>query len=566
MENFIDFIKQCDYFGVGLYFNYKSNKKYKSILGGVIFILFIIISITYSIISVIQFILNRPLTITYYNKELQKTDTYSFSQLKTGLAFKTSCDDINETNYDIDKLFTINMVFCKTERINGQRIKTQIQIPLRSCTYNDFYNEVNESMDLDGVTGNYLCPDTNNFNLSGIYVDEVFEYFEITLNLSNSIDNETITKLLYEKECKLSYYFSDYAIDLNNKSNPIHLYVNQNFIQLSPVELKKVNLFFNIIELTSYENLFFNMAVKKEYGAFAKSENYGLYKGDNRYVKKNSGYGNYAKIYVRVDSSRNIFQRRYQQLTDLFANVSSPLSLLLMFLFIIMTYLNNIFVVNSVIKTIYKTRQVDFERKKKFREIFKKKVSIEIYENIERLGSKKDVNSQHPSKDSSDVKIYNSMRKSRRSSFINESAAIDRKVPKIKKLINKLILNSICSFFPCAKNMNWEFKITKGLAASFYEQLDIYNYLKHLQMIKIISYITLNRNEFYLVRHLSNPSISWKNKDIYQLTTDKMTNIDDRIDDFWNIFEKLLNKKKKTNREQKICKLISSDINNILEN
>ena len=113
--------------------------------------------------------------------------------------------------------------------------------------------------------------------------------------------------------------------------------------------------------------------------------------------------------------------------------------------------------------------------------------------------------------------------------------------------------------------MNWEFKITSGLTKSFYEQMDIYNYLKHLQMIKIISYITLDRNEFYLVRHLSNPSISWGNKDFYQLTTDKMTNIDNGINDFWNTFEQLLAKKKKTSKERKICKLISSDINNILE-
>ena len=569
MEHLIYFIKQCDYFGVGLTFNYRSNKKYKSIFGGITFILFVITSTTYSIVSVAQFILHRPLTVIYYKKKLPKTDTYSLHQLKTGLAFKATCDNLENNDYDINKLFSLNMVFCKTERINGERIKNRTNIPLKICEHSDFYNEVDETMDLDGVTGDYFCPEKSDLNLSGDYVDTLFEYFEITLSISNDSDNETVSKLLSENECKLSYYFTDYAIDVNNKLNPVRIYLNQNFIQLSPVEYKKSNLFFNIIELTSYESYMFNGAIHKKYGAHSKSEFYELYKGENRYEKKSSEYGNYAKIYVRVDSSKSVFERRYQQLNELFADVSSLLSCILMFLFLIMTYLNNIFVVNSVIKTIYRTRQEDFDRKQKFREVFKKKVSNQLHESIKREESKKSIRSQQQkNNDSSEIKIYNvipRLRKLARNQSLNESAAIDRKVPKIKKLINKLILNSICKFFPCAKNFDWEFKIIQGLTTSFYEQLDIYNYLKHLQMIKIISYINLNRDEFYLVRHLSNPSISWANKDFYQLTTDKMANIDNTISDFWNVFERLLNKQKKTNRERKICKLISSDINNILE-
>ena len=240
-----------------------------------------------------------------------------------------------------------------------------------------------------------------------------------------------------------------------------------------------------------------------------------------------------------------------------------------MVLFLIVTYLNNIFVVNSVIKTIYRTRQEDFERKQKFREVFKKKLSGQISDSIETKGSKRNENSQQiMNKDSFDVKsldIMPRLQKLARNSSLNESAAIDKKVPKIKKLINKLILNSICKFFPCVKNMNWEFKITSGLTASFYEQLDIYNYLKHLQMIKIISYITMHSSEFYLVQYLSNPSISLGNRDFYQLTTDKKNSLQrTKMDNFWKSFQRLLNKKHKSRREKKICRLICSDINNIL--
>ena len=568
MENIKNFLRKCDYFGVGLTFNYKSEKKYKSAFGGIIFIIFIIISIAYSIISIVQYAIDRPVTVIYYNKELLKYDIYSLSELKTGIAVKAVCDNADTNIYDIQKLFNVEMKHTKIERINGERIKTYTNIPLKKCEYSDFYNLLNSELDDSGVIDNYLCPEKSNLTLSGFYLDDTFEYFEITVSIANDSQNETLEKLLYDTECKVDYLFTDYAIDVNDKSNPVRIFLNENFILLSPTQYGKLNLYFNIIEFTSYEGYVFSLSNKKIYGGQSKSEKYELYKGEKRYEIKSSDYQKYAKIYIRIDSSRNIFERRYQKVTELFADISSPLSCILMVLFFIITYLNNIFVVNSVIETIYRTRQEDFGRKQSFREILKKKVSLKIFENLEGEKNNKSENSRlDVSKDVSNVKIYNKSPrlKLERKTPINEKLSIDKKVPKIKRLINKLILNSICHIFPCSKKMDAEFKIINGLTLSFYEQLDIYNYLKQLQMIKIICYITLNSREFYLIKHLANPSISWENKDFYQLTTDKLTNIDNnKMDDFWKIFEELLNKRNKNSKEKKICNFICADIHNIL--
>ena len=129
----------------------------------------------------------------------------------------------------------------------------------------------------------------------------------------------------------------------------------------------------------------------------------------------------------------------------------------------------------------------------------------------------------------------------RRTSAFREESPINSKIPKIKKIINKLIWNSICNIFPCCKKNDLGFKIIELLTTSFYEQLDIYNYLKHLQMIKIISYITMHSSEFYLVQYLSNPSISLGNRDFYQLTTDKKNSLQrTKMDNFWKSFQRLL--------------------------
>ena len=568
MDDIKNLIRRCDYFGVGISFSYRTEKKYKSLFGGIIFLIFVIGSIAYSIVSLIQYVIDRPITVIYYKKELPKYDIYSLYELKTGIALKATCDNVDTNIYDIQKLLNIQMIHTKYERINEQRIKTETIIPLKKCEYSDFYNLLNSDLENNGLINDFLCFEKNNFTLSGFYLDKIFEYFEITVSIANESQNETLTKLLYNSECKISYFFTDYAIDVNNKSNPFRIYLNENFLPISPVQYKKLNLYFNIIEFSSYESHIFDLPINKKYGGHSKTESYELYEGENRYETKTTDYQKYAKIYIRVDSSRSIFERRYQKLTHLFASISSFLSCILMVLFFIITNLNNIFVINSVIKTIYRTRQEDFYRKQKFREVVKKRVSLKLIENLEEEKKNKSEDSKEEiNKDNSNIKIYNKSPKLNieHGTSINARAAIDKKIPKIKKLINKLIFNFICHVFPWSKKMDWEYKIIHGLTLSFYDQLDIYNYLKHLQMIKIISYITLNSREFYLIKHLSNPSISWGNKDFYQLTTDKMANIDNKMNDFWNIFEELLNKKNKNSREKKICNLICTDIHNILE-
>ena len=75
----------------------------------------------------------------------------------------------------------------------------------------------------------------------------------------------------------------------------------------------------------------------------------------------------------------------------------------------------------------------------------------------------------------------------------------------------------------------------------------------------------MHSSEYYLVQYLANPNISLGNRDYYQLSTDRKNSLQTiKINDFWRNFQKLLNKKSKNGREKKICKLICSDINNIL--
>ena len=558
------YVKQCDYFGVRLTFNYQSEKKYKSVWGGILFLLFILLSIIYSIISIIQFIIERPITAIYFKKKIPKTDVFNLSEYKTGIAFKIECDDIDLNIYELLKLLSIKMEFRSTELKDGKRIKNRTTIPLRKCNYNDFYNLLNDSMDEHDLLNNSLCPEINNFNITGSYLDKLFQYYEILLSIKNDSQNETVTKFLSENECKFSYFFTDHGIDVNNKTNPIKVFLNEKFIQLSHVEYKKTNLYFNIINFSSYENFIFNFRLGKKYGTFSDKETYELYKGENRYETKIIDYGYYAKIYLRVDNSRIILERRFQKLTELFANISSPLSFILIVLFFLMSHFNNLLFVDSVLKTIYRTRQEDFECKKILKEAITNRKEANLTNsdlgnsNILNLNR----NLRHNSINSSKSKIltFTPRLNLEEDKQKIKNPPYSKNIKILKELLNKLIKNTICRFVPCSK-MNREDKMVNSLLKSLYEQLDIYNYLRHLQMIKLISYITLHSKELFLFKYLSNPSIIIGDKDFYQLSMDLKANLKiSNNDDFKNKLQQFLIKKNKNSRERKIFNLICGDV------
>ena len=423
-------------------------------------------------------------------------------------------------------------------------------------------------MDEHDLINNSLCPEKNDFNISGNYLDKLFEYYEISLTIINDSQKEELTKLLNEKECKLSYFFTDHGIDVNNKTQPVTPFMNEKFIQLSPVEYKKMNLYINIIDFLSYEDFIFNFGREKKYGSYSDKENYEIFKGENRYETKVDDYQYYAKIYIRLDNTRTIIERRYQKLTELFADISSPLSVILIVLFFLMTHLNNLLFVDSVLRTIYKTRQEDFECKKILRETFnerKKSRDFTNYgppRNIDVLNLNSNQGHGHNnSVNSSKSKILTLgprlnleiNRQKRKSTPINDNIKI------LTQFVNKLIKNSVCRFVPCSK-MNSEDKMVNTLLKSFYEQLDIYNYLRHLQMIKLIGYITLHSKELFLMKYLSNPSIIIGDKDFYQLSMDLKANLQiSNNDDFKKKFQNFLIKRHKNNREKKILKLICGD-------
>ncbi len=150
---------------------------------------------------------------------------------------------------------------------------------------------------------------------------------------------------------------------------------------------------------------------------------------------------------------------------------------------------------------------------------------------------------------------------------LNKDMKVFRQVPKIKKVMSQLLTNSICI---CCHSNNEESKILEEINDNFYEQFDVFNYLKINQRIKLINYLLLNEDQRFFLETLAKPTLNIKKgDDLYHLLTNNekeklKEDENEQTNKFWNKFIDLENKPDKTEEENKLYYLICAYIISII--
>ena len=356
----ITFIKLFDYFGTNFTFKYKAYESYKSLLGGIIFIIFLISVVTYSIITLIIFFKKEKVTINYYDSQLSITDSISFHNFSYGIGFLGRCDN-DEANTLFNQLFNYQFNYVKATKNNMSQKKERYSIKTHLCTYSDFYNKSTDTLDLMGVTGIYLCPDYLNNTIGGTYTDEHFDYFEITLS-SNYTDEdyyEQYYNLLTYNDCKFHLFFPITSFNMNNYSTPFKYDLFDLFLQLNPIYFYKRDVFFKLQRFRSFQNIIFDTFQTNYYLDYSSFNDYNLFKSSDRFKKKIPDYEKFVRIYLRVDSKRTHISRDYDKISMLIAGISSLFSTIFLFVQIIIKYINRFYAYNSIIRKIFKFNSIE---------------------------------------------------------------------------------------------------------------------------------------------------------------------------------------------------------------
>ena len=339
-------------------------------------ILFCILVITFGVYYFIPFVKRQNLNIIYYTMNIPKTEQIRFKDSKAAFAIGLDCE--TKGRFKAEDIFTLESTYINyIKELNGTYHKEKLPQSSHKCKYEDFYNNYNNSFDYLKLK-NYECLDSYEQNLEGIYSDQIFSYYEFSVNAIKDTDEtfNNIDEYLSENDCKLQIVYTDITIDLSNYKEPIKPFLNSFFIQINPTLFIKRNVFFMNQYLYDDDSIIAVVSGKEEPNQketlFSRYEEYSLYIGLNREINRPASYNNYAKIYMRADLKKTDIRRTYQKITEFYADASSILVALYEFLIIIVSIINNFYAENSISKKLFIFKGIDnkyFNINKKYQKI-----------------------------------------------------------------------------------------------------------------------------------------------------------------------------------------------------
>ena len=177
---------------------------------------------------------------------LDKSEAVVFSETKSTLATGFDCDVDENDGTRAEDLFELKINYVNYNNdLEGKKIKSRETIYSHPCTYEDFYNNNNETFDKLKIN-KYQCFDKINYEIEGIYGDDIFKYYEIfaTAKEDNPEKFEKIYNYLINNNCYLDLFYIDNSFDFNDYKKPINSFINEIFILLNPVLYLKMNVYF----------------------------------------------------------------------------------------------------------------------------------------------------------------------------------------------------------------------------------------------------------------------------------------------------------------------------------
>ena len=502
-------VRWFDCFGESFTFRYKDEDKLSTVLGGIIFIIFSIIWILYFIYNLIPFIQKENFTLQYYTMNLNNTEPIELAEAPTALAIGLTDNNYNSNiKYNISDLFTLSISFI-TKSKEGKKEKYIIN--KHPCSNMDFHNLHQKSFEELNIHDLNCLPrdDLKNNSLKGIYTDESFSYYEISVESKykdNATHNQLINNYLIEYDCKLQFYYTDITINLTNFKEPFSSFLNSLFLQLNPNLLQKKNIFFmnyHLYDDDSLLHVFNNNEESKNRSGLSRIEDYAIYKGLNRTNNKLEDYDIYAKMYIRVDNRKIEIKRRYQDLMEFYADFSSLLLSIFWILGKFFAYYDRVKANHSISKKLFYFEGIKGNKFETFKRL-KKCINF----NSSNIQSKKVIIDEK--------KIINS------NNLIEENPGVNSKYnPRSKSLDkNELIdftsynifeiLTSFKLFFCKTQKFKSKINLIEQANNLIDDKLDIVFYVRNMILSEYINKITLENMN--IINFLSRPIIYLNDK------------------------------------------------------
>ena len=183
---FCEFIRYFDYFGIIFTFKLKQENKYKSRLGGMVFIFFLIFSAYYFINQMINFVWRQNYNINFSIAAQNQAPELNFTYREFKFAYALKYKNGTPVNYS-QLPFLEHSLNLSTINDYNKKNKTKLILNKKPCDENDFnFTKVNYNLTSLNLT-NYFCP-TNNSKMfiNGTELDPMFTYVDITFSINDN--------------------------------------------------------------------------------------------------------------------------------------------------------------------------------------------------------------------------------------------------------------------------------------------------------------------------------------------------------------------------------------------
>ena len=574
MKSFRNFLRRIDIFGVPFNFRYKTKDKYSTPCGGFLFLLFVVLALTFGIYYLIPFINRKNLSIIYYTMNIPETEVIKLKDSQAAFAIGLDCE--NKTAQDPYEIFNLEIKYVLyTKDMDGKYDKKKTPLVTHLCTYNDFYNNYDTSFDYLGMK-NYLCLDNNDHKIEGIYSNKLFSYYEFALTSKGH--TSYAEKYLKVNDCKLQMFYTDITIDLNNYKEPIKPFLNSFFVQLNPTLYIKRNVFFMNQYLYDDDELITvfddEQKPKQTKTLFSRYEEYSLYLGlDRENNKPLISVEDYAKMYLRADTKKTEIKRTYQKLTEFYADASSLLIALYDFISVTLSIISNFYAEQAVIRKLFLFKEMDnkyfhFSKKsEKIQELVSltnEVINIDLPESTRRrlMRSKSFLYTRNNYKNSRNFSIIS----------MKNTETIDKEDQenKIRDEIKNNLLNQktikfsfnifeviISLLFPYCLRGNLKLKIDVSEKANnlLNQKLNVILYVRNMILLDILNHTIIDDKKRDILNFLSRPIIA-SNKNKYEKQDKFYENLfENDFDKFYNCVYELSRKANKNDNEKRLINL-----------
>ena len=412
-------IKSIDIFGTIISFRINNEYEYKSFIGGILTLIFILLSFGYSFYFFYFFITRKEINFIYSTKVVENNPSINLQEVGFNFAFGIQKQGGGSLISETLKYFEYSIIMTIIEDTNIQNIN----INYHYCSKSDFNNQLNHSFDICNLEG-MLCPNWNNINytVAGTYMDNYYKYITLNIKLSEySINNiNELTNFFQKNPIEMAIYFTDNAIHYENRENPMPIFLNYIFKSLDYNFHKSMEIILSLIEFKNDENVLFNNP-KMRIGATFDNSVDSFHIVNDRNIEKEKLIG---KMVIKTSPRVIQLSRTYQKLPNLIADLSGIIQEILMIIFFFINFIERQMINNKLINKMLKFKGNKYYDVNYLINVFKKdKINSDIMNiiNQKKFDYKKNLNFNKGilQNDSNEILNNESNIKIKRNNFVN---------------------------------------------------------------------------------------------------------------------------------------------------